>query len=405
VPIQNNQGVDNAAIQAFDPVYKMISKFSMPIARSLPKYSILWSLSWSCLMLGTGAFAEEVTGELKAELSKQPIEQICATKPGIRELKNYPEVFNLYYENDLFAGTDSNYTSGIKLSWVSANLEDYINDPCLPKWVRQLNRFSQSLQPGAFDTRNMVVSLGQSMYTPTDKFRSDLITDDRPYAGWLYMGFAYNARTAREMDTVEIDIGVVGSASLARQTQNTIHDWRGIDRFNGWDNQLNNELGIQFVKERKNKVLVISEADGPKIDAITHYGFGLGNVKTYLNAGLEMRIGTFLPDDFGTSPIRPAGDSNAPLPITASRRLSSGGIHTFVAFDARAVAHNIFLDGNTFSDSHSVAKEYFVGDISAGIAWQWAGGKITYAQIWRSKEFREQKEAQSFGSLTLSLEY
>ena len=152
-------------------------------------------------------------------------------------------------------------------------------------------------------------------------------------------------------------------------------------------------------------MLVINKADGPKFDAITHYGFSLGNVKTYLNAGFEMRLGTFLPDDFGTSPIRPASDSNAPLPLNAARRLSGGGIHTFVAVDARAVAHNIFLDGNTFSDSHSVAKEYFVGDVSAGIAYQWAGGKITYAQYWRSKEFRQQKDGQSFGSITFSLEY
>lgn len=356
-------------------------------------------------MLGGGALAEEPTGELKAELSQQPIEDTCAAKPGIRELKNYPEVFNLYYENDLFGGTDGNYTSGAKLSWVSANLADYINDPCLPKWVRQLNRFSQTLQPGAFESRNMVISLGQSIYTPTDQYRRDLITDDRPYAGWLYMAFAYNARNDRTMDTVEIDVGMVGPASLARQTQNAIHDWRDIDRFNGWDNQLKNELGIQFVQERKDKVLVISNAGGPKFDAITHYGFSVGNVKTYLNAGVEVRLGTFIPDDFGTSPIRPAGDSNAPLPLNATRRLSGGGIHTFVAVDARAVAHNIFLDGNTFSDSHSVAKEYFVGDVSAGIAWQWAGGKITYAHYLRSKEFRQQKDAQSFGSLTLSLEY
>lgn len=377
----------------------------MPIPRLLNKKAFLFSLSLSYLMLSAAALAEEVTGELKAELSKQPIEETCAAQPGIRELKNYPEVFNLYYENDLFTGTDGNYTSGSKLSWVSANLADFINDPCLPKWVRQVNRFSQTLQPGAFDTRNMVVSIGQSMYTPTDQYRSDLIIDDRPYAGWLYVGFAYNARNARIMDTVEIDVGMVGPASLARQTQNTIHDWRGIDRFNGWDNQLNNELGIQFVKERKNKVLVINQAGGPKIDAITHYGFSLGNVRTHLNAGLEMRIGTFIPDDFGTSAIRPASDSNAPLPINASRRLSGGGIHAFVAVDGRAVARNIFLDGNTFSDSHSVAKEYLVGDVSAGIAWQWTGGKITYAQYWRSKEFRQQKDAQSFGSITLSLEY
>lgn len=329
----------------------------------------------------------------------------CTSKPGIRELKKYPDVYNFYYENDLFAGTDNNYTNGIKLSWVSANLEDYINDPCLPNWVRQLNRFSEKLQPGPFDSRNMVVSIGQEMYTPTDHTRRDLIVDDRPYAGWLYLGFAYNARNDKQMDTTEIDIGMVGPASLAHQAQDFIHDLRGIDRFEGWSHQLNNELGLMFVRERKNRILSISETDGPKIDAISHYGYAIGNVKTYLNAGMEFRIGTFLPNDFGTSPIRPASDSNAPLPATSSRRLLQSGLHAFVSFDARAVARNIFLDGNTFSDSHSVDKKYLVGDIAAGIAWQWVGGKITYAQYLRSKEFDGQDKAQSYGSITVSLEY
>lgn len=329
----------------------------------------------------------------------------CTSKPGVRALKNYPDVFNFYYENDLFAGTDNNYTSGMKFSWVSANLEDYIHDPCLPLWVRQLNRISEMVQPGAFDSRNMVVSAGQAMYTPTDRTRSDLIKNDRPYAGWLYLGLAYNARNERQMDAVEINVGMVGPASLARPAQNLIHDWRGIDRFNGWDNQLNNELGIQLVKERKNRVLSISNPGGPKIDAITHYGFSFGNVKTYLNAGFEVRMGTYLPNDFGTSPIRPASDSNAPLPVNASRRLADGGVHVFVSVDSRAVARNIFLDGNTFSNSHSVSKRYFVGDVAAGIAWQWAGGKITYAHYLRSEEFRGQRGPQNFGSITLSLEY
>ncbi len=329
----------------------------------------------------------------------------CGEKPGVGELRNYPGVYNFYYENDLFAGTDNNYTNGIKLSWVSANLQDYTSDPCLPKWVRRLNYLSKRVQPGSYDSRNMVVSGGQEMYTPTDRTRRDLITDDRPYAGWLYLGMAYNARNEKEMDTVEINVGVVGPASLARQAQNFIHDLRGIDRFEGWDNQLHNELGIMLVHEKKRRVLQVAEHGMPKMDAITHYGYAVGNVKTYLNAGVEFRIGSHLPNDFGTSPIRPASDSNAPLPAGAMRRLEDGGLHAFVSLDARAVAHNIFLDGNTFTDSHSVSKRYFVGDVAAGIAWQWSGGKITYAQYLRSKEFRGQDKPQSYGSITISFEY
>jgi hypothetical protein len=329
----------------------------------------------------------------------------CASKSSAGTLTPYHGVYNFYYENDLVNGTDNNYTNGVKLSWVSANLKSYVEDPCLPLWVRKLNSLSKWLQPGHFEARNMVVTGGQAMYTPNDATRTDLIKDDRPYAGWLYLGLAWNARDDLHMNTVELDVGMVGPASLAQQTQNLIHDLRDIDRFAGWDNQLRNELGVQVVSERKTRAFEYAAKSWPKIDLITHYGASLGNVKTYLNAGAEVRLGAWLPNDFGTSSIRPASDSNAPLMEAASRRLSSRGAHVFAAVDARIVAHDIFLDGNTFVDSHSVDKRYFVGDLALGVAWQWEGGKVTYSHIVRSKQFEDQPESHSFSSITVSLEY
>ena len=133
--------------------------------------------------------------------------------PGITALARHPELYNFHFENDLFNGTDSNYTNGVKFSWVSANLRDYTHDPCLPHWVRQLNRLLENLHPGKYTSRNMVVTGGQSMFTPRDRNRADLVPSDRPYAGWLYLGLGYNARDARQMDTVEINLGVVGPAA------------------------------------------------------------------------------------------------------------------------------------------------------------------------------------------------
>ncbi|HNP37400.1 MAG TPA: lipid A deacylase LpxR family protein [Woeseiaceae bacterium] len=112
------------------------------------------------------------------------------------------------------------------------------------------------------NTQNAVVRFGQSMYTPEDSTRTDLITDDRPYAGLLYMGLAWNRRVhpqgaAYEMlDTRELTLGVIGSWSLAEQSQNLVHSLRGIDRFNGWDHQLHNEPAFQGALERKFKPYV-----------------------------------------------------------------------------------------------------------------------------------------------------
>ena len=324
-----------------------------------------------------------------------------AVKPAV--LPTHPSVYNFYLENDLFNNTDRDYTSGFKVSWVSPNLADYTHDPHLPQWVRNINQLLVRIQPGQYESRNLVVTAGQAIYTPYDWTATAVIPNDRPYAGWLYLGLGYNGRTQWEMDTVEVNVGMVGPAALARQTQHVVHAIRHIDQFKGWQNQLHNELGVQLVAERKRRVW--SGGQTLKWDAITHYGTSLGNVQTYLNTGIELRIGSRLPADFGTSAIRPASDSNAPTESGRQRRLSGEGVHMFVAVDARFVIRDIFLDGNTFRASHQVTKNPFVADLAVGIAWQWKGGKITYSKCLRTKEFETQNASHSYGSIMLSLEH
>ena len=84
---------------------------------------------------------------------------------------------NLRIDNDMFGGIgqDQGYSNGFLVSWVSPNLVDYRDDPCLPRLVRGLNRFLTVLQPEGFDEQNMTIGFGQMMYTPSDKTRSDLI--------------------------------------------------------------------------------------------------------------------------------------------------------------------------------------------------------------------------------------
>jgi len=163
-----------------------------------------------------------------------------------------PWTTSLYHENDMFGDTDQDYTSGIRLSWISPNLASYRGDPAVPPIVDRINERLDKL----FDfrtglTRNVVVSLGQLIYTPSDREARELLEDERPYAGYLYLSFGFHARTANRLDSAEVHLGVVGPASLAQQSQNLIHDLRGIDRFQGWRNQLRNEPALRLVYENK----------------------------------------------------------------------------------------------------------------------------------------------------------
>lgn len=313
---------------------------------------------------------------------------------------------NLYFENDLFSNTDEGYTNGVRVSWVSPDLHDYLEDPALPRWIRSINErltFFHETRTGL--QRNLTFSLGQTLFTPKDLTRDDVIEDDRPYAGWLFATIGYQTRNKDRLDTLEASFGIVGPAALGEELQNVMHDLRGFDRFEGWDNQLDNELGVLFLWEQKRKLVYeYHENSRFGFDLIGHAGIALGNVSTYLNAGGEFRVGWAIPDDFGTSALRPGGDNSTPAAtwdprITADR---TWGFHFFLSFDSRLVGRNIFLDGNTFRDSHSVDKKLLVTDGALGVSLIYGGVKISYAQIFRSKEFTQQDSFNSYGSLSFS---
>lgn len=81
------------------------------------------------------------------------------------------------------------------------------------------------------------------------------------------------------------------------------------------------------------------------------------------------------------------------------------GWYLFAGADGRAVARNIFLDGNTFRDSPSIDKEHFVADLSAGLALTFERVRISYTVVYRTKEFQGQDDNDLFGSVGLTWRY
>ncbi|MCF7220444.1 MULTISPECIES: lipid A deacylase LpxR family protein [Gammaproteobacteria] len=307
---------------------------------------------------------------------------------------------NLRVDNDLFGGLgqDQGYSNGFLLTLVSPNLVHRADDPCLPDIARRLNRTFSTLQPGGFDELNMTIGLGQMMYTPTDRVPRELIADDRPYAGALMFSVGYNARRGDHLRTSQLRLGIVGPAAKAREVQDWWHGVIDVDRFNGWDNQLHNEPVVQFIHERRKRFAPMQSSGPWRWDAIAHWGGSLGNFATYANSGMELRFGYLLPDDFGTAPLRPAGENTSPIRTSATQGWRG---HLFVAADARWVLRDITLDGNTFRSSHSVNKRPFVADIGYGIAITHGHWRFAFARYNRTREFEGQRERPSFGSFTI----
>ena len=92
-------------------------------------------------------------------------------------------------------------------------------------------------------------------------------------------------------------------------------------------------------------------------------GASLGNIWTGANVGLTVRLGQDLSVDFGPPHIRP--NLSGPGSFDSARPFAW---YLFAGAEGRLVARNIFLDGNTVADSHSVTKERLVGDFPVGLA-------------------------------------
>lgn len=323
--------------------------------------------------------------------------------PGVAASPAYPRVVALRVDNDMFTGRsrDGDYTSGVQLSMVSANLRDHLDDPCLPAPARFLNDFLQWAQPGGFDQQNLVMTIQQGIFTPRDYWRTDLVEDDRPYAGVLLFGLGYNARLGRKLETTLLQVGVAGPASLARQSQRAIHRIVGAEEFLGWEHQIGNEVVVNLTHERSRRYLARPLGIGDlEWDANTHFGGAIGNFRTHANTGFELRFGYRLPDDFGSSPVRPAGNNTSP---TIAARVRDGwSWNAFLAVDARWVLRDLSLDGNTFRDSHGVDRKSIVSEAALGLAVTWGRTKFAFARYFRSHEFHGQRSRPTYGSFTIS---
>ncbi len=306
-------------------------------------------------------------------------------------------ILSVQVENDLWgSGTDRHYTHGTRISYLSSEE--------VPEWLyRGAGYVPVFSRQGRLRTSYAV---GQSIFTPEDITRSDLIPEERPYAGWTYaaVGLVSDHRVrdgalqSNRLDSLELNIGVVGPNSFTEQTQKEVHRIIGSPQPRGWRHQLRNEPGIMLVYERQWQAQYLFEPWGLGIDVTPHVGGTLGNVLTSLCTGVTLRFGRDLPSDYGPPSIRPS------LPGSGFFHPNQDfGWYLFAGTSGRLVLHSIFLDGNTFRDSHSVDREDWVGDVQVGLVLTWDRFRLSFSNIFRSDEFKGQNKSSEFGAVTLSM--
>jgi hypothetical protein len=309
-----------------------------------------------------------------------------------------PSLFSAVEENSGIApyGHDRHYTNGLELLYTTSPLgeKSILNAPA--RWLGDFTFLFHRPTPETNDRLEWTI-LGQSIFTPENHNASNPSLNDRPYAGWLYGGFNFiQDYDAQQLTSLQFLGGIVGPWALGRQVQNNIHALFGQHLARGWNHQLGNEFGFTASWERKwrfNHEL----AEGYSWEILPGAGITAGNVFTYAGVGFLVRWGRGLKADWGPQMIRP-GNSGTSY-FSGGRAGLKCGWDVFVGTQGRAVARNIFLDGNTFQNSRSVVKEYVVADLIAGVELFSMGGlRFGFSLVTRTPEFRKQRGMDSFGS-------
>ena len=134
----------------------------------------------------------------------------------------------LQLDNDLFAGSDRDYTNGIRFAFIKEMGPDTSLNRFLEKQLYALS--GAEINGGFFKWRlkkrdNLRFAYGagltQLMFTPDDFTASEAPEGERPYAGWLGLEFSLHAKNDKEVSSVTLSLGTTGDASMAEEAQ----DW------------------------------------------------------------------------------------------------------------------------------------------------------------------------------------
>ncbi len=228
--------------------------------------------------------------------------------------------FRINAENDSAFGEDGNYTSGVRLD------------------------YTRSLDSG----NAWGVSLTQNIYTPEAHSRGN-IPNQQGYAGHLALGVGYLMRGQDVGCSTELQLGTTGYPSLARYTQNGLHEACDMQTWDGWPAQVPSEATVQLTSRQDYRLRFAeyTSASGWQTDALLYTREDIGTMMLSAGAGAVFRIGFNLPNA-----IDIVGNQRAAFGISTIERSTyrRDAFSCFLvgSFYISYVARDFAIDGGVF---------------------------------------------------------
>ncbi|MEX2521082.1 MAG: lipid A deacylase LpxR family protein [Paracoccaceae bacterium] len=320
---------------------------------------------------------------------------LALSLPLCAQAEGEGDSFLLTMENDVFTGTDNQYTSGLRAEYTGP--EGKIPHVALPV------RAALSDLTGEDARWRMVYGVVNNIFTPPDISVANPARDQRPYAGWTYAFAGMMAEGPSSLDVFRADIGVTGPPSLAEHAQKGLHKVIGSPDPKGWDTQIGTAptFALSWAHVERHGAETSIFGLPLRLEALPHAQIVAGTVDTYAAIGGTLRIGGNFAADFGPAVFR-RGMSGAGVAAPAE----GFGWSVFAGVEGRAYAHSGLIEGPLTGDDRAADAKTLVGDVFIGASLSYGDASLVYSYVTRSKEYDRQPNStqlghHQFGSLAL----
>ena len=236
--------------------------------------------------------------------------------------------FRVNYENDFFAAFDRDYTQGILIEKVHPGLG------CFPLMKILWHPKNSEIKYG--------LAIEHNAYTPDKIDQYSIQYGDRPFAGVLLLkSFLIADNFERRLRfSNSFSAGIIGPGAGGEQMQRTIHHWIKYIQPQGWHNQIQNDLVLNYQLNVEKEIYRYGNHF-----LISAFGSArMGTLSDKLSAGFTASLGNF----------------NSPFsrPDNTKRAFQW---YVYFHLTGNAVAYDATLQGGVFN--HSSVYTIEAGDI------------------------------------------
>jgi lipid A 3-O-deacylase len=291
--------------------------------------------------------------------------------------QTFKNEFGFKSDNDsyLAQGSDRYYTNGLFINYRRA--------------------MDQSKLKNGLEKKTYEISAGQKMYNPISGYAPDPEKQDRPFAGYLYVGGALSWFHSNEsVLKTSIEIGTTGPNSLAEDGQELLHNTVGFYELDGWQYQIRNEMAVNLSAQYTK---LLHRASNNALDFSFDGYANVGTTFSGAGAGILFRAG-------GINQLFNSAYTNAVIGNNAkTKALVKREIFFYAKPQLNFVAYDATVQGSMFNNNSPVTFGIKPIVFAQQIGFNYSSQRFTFdfGMLFKTKEIKSTAKAHQYGSISM----